>query len=106
MIDITNNPDASLDELEAAHKALLRQIEEKQIENRKCAFDAIQKLIAENKLDPREVADMLNAKGRRKKARALYRNPANARQTWSGIGKPPLWYVDAPDKEALKIEHE
>ena len=99
-------PDKSLDELEKAHHAILEQIKSKQAANRKVAIDAIMQLIQDNKLDAREIAELLNAKSRRKKAPAQYRNPENARQTWSGRGPAPTWFTEAPDKSKLKIQSE
>lgn len=94
----------SLDELEKAQQDILEQIKIRQAAKRKQALDSIMQLIQDNKLDPREIADLLNAKSRRRKAPALYRNPTNARQTWSGHGTPPVWFSEAPDKEKLKIK--
>ena len=34
-------------------------------------------------------------KGKRGKAAAKYRNPANHEQTWSGMGRKPHWIHDA-----------
>ena len=33
-------------------------------------------------------------KGRRPKAEPKYRNPNNAEQTWSGLGRKPQWFHD------------
>jgi len=38
------------------------------------------------------------AKGRRRAKRALYRNPANEAQTWSGHGRRPQWMLDHLEK--------
>lgn len=96
-------PDPTIEELEQQQKAIADQIRQRQELNRKLAMDAIYKMIQDNKLDAREVADMINANARRKKAPAMYRSPTNPRQTWSGQGQPPHWFVEAPDKSKLRI---
>jgi DNA-binding protein H-NS len=98
-----NDESLSLEELQAAQAELEAKIQARLAENRKQAIENIMQLIKDNNLDPREVADTLNAKARRKKAPALYRSPDNPRQTWSGVGTPPAWYEQAPDKQALRI---
>lgn len=100
------NPDASIEELERMQQEIARQLEERQEQRRKEALAAINQLIEENKLDPRKVADMIASRAKRSKAPAKYRNPDNARQTWSGKGTPPEWFVNAPDKNALLIANE
>lgn len=93
----------SLEELRRERERIEALIARQQEEEKKAALDAIMALIKEKGLDGREVADMLNARSRRKKAPAKYRNPDNPRQTWSGQGNPPDWYVNASNKDALRI---
>ena len=98
--------DASDEELERMQREIAERLAERQEHRRKEALDAINQLIEENKLDPRQVADMIAARAKRSKAPAKYRNPDNARQTWSGNGTPPDWFTHAPDKNALLIANE
>lgn len=96
----------SLEELERQQEMIRKSIAEKQAQKRREALASIEQIITDSGLDRREVLDALAAGTKRRKAPAVYRNPENARQTWSGLGTPPQWYVDAPDKEAIKIENE
>jgi len=45
--------------------------------------------------------------GKKTKAAAKYRNPENAAQTWSGLGRRPQWFHDAvnagTDPKTLEI---
>lgn len=96
----------SLQELEKAQLEFAEQIRQRKAQQKRQTLESIMTLIQDAGLDPREIADFLNARSRRKKAPAMYRNPQNARQTWSGHGQPPLWFVEAPDKEKLRIPRE
>ena len=51
-----------------------------------------------------DVTRAIRTSAKRGKAPALYRNPDNPRQTWSGKGEAPDWYTKAPNKEALRIQ--
>lgn len=96
----------TLEELRAFQENLERQIQDRQARQRQETLDTILNIINDAGLEVRDVVAELNKRLPRRKAPALYRNPAQPRQTWSGKGKPPQWYIDAPDKEVLKIANE
>ena len=56
------------------------------------------------------VAELLGIKGeteprrRKRAARAKYRDPENAENTWTGRGKPPKWLQEKLDQGASKDE--
>lgn len=92
--DLVHQARAQLAVLHQAHVAELR--------------GKVQALIAEHGLAFDEVFPAgkgLLAKRRTQPAR--YRNPENPRETWSGIGRSPLWVTDAKQKgktmEQLRI---
>lgn len=96
----------SLEDLEKEEAQLRKIIAERKEEQRKQTIAYIRKIIEESELDMRDVVAELSTAVKRRKAPAKYRNPENPRQTWSGKGAPPQWFIDAPDKEAIKIANE
>jgi len=77
---------------------------EKRLEAKKQeALDQIKKIATEHDLTYEEVVQVIRTTTRRGKAPALYRNPDNPRQTWSGKGDAPKWFTDHPDPEKLRI---
>ena len=101
--DLDAFKDLPLEELEKAKKKLEDFVTKRRESRRKEALQQIKQLVAEHELGFDEVVNAIRTTARRGKAPALYRNPANPRQTWSGKGEPPQWYTKARDKEALRI---
>lgn len=93
----------SLQELERMQEKLQTHLQTLFDEQRREALGQIQGLIREFGLTFDEVVLAARTAAKRGKAPALYRNPENPRQTWSGKGEAPDWYLEAPDKEALRI---
>lgn len=101
--DLEAFKDLPLDELQEM-QVKLKSFVEKRMEHRKReALQQIKHLVQEYDLTFEEVTKLIRTSAKRGKAPPLYRNPENPRQTWSGKGEAPEWYVTAPDKEALKI---
>jgi len=101
--DIEAFKNLSLDELQKAQEKLKEFMQSRLETKKKDALQQIQKIVREHDLSYEEVVAVIRTTTRRGKAPAIYRNPANSRQTWSGKGDAPAWYVNAKDKEALRI---
>jgi DNA-binding protein H-NS len=95
--------DLSLDEMLKKQKELETFIAKRLEMKKKEALHQIQTIVRQHELSYEEVVAVIRTTTRRGKAPAIYRNPTNPRQTWSGKGEPPSWYVNAKDKEALRI---
>ncbi len=67
------------------------------------ALAQIREIVRTAHLSHDEVAKAIRTTARRGKAPAIYRNPDNPRQTWSGKGHPPDWFKKYRDPEQLKI---
>ena len=93
----------SLEGLMAAQEKLTRYLQTSLENKKKEALQKIQGIVKQHNLSYEEVVAAIRTTTKRGKAVALYRNPANIRQTWSGNGDAPAWYVTAKDKNALKI---
>lgn len=82
----------------------LKAFVQRRLENKKSeALQQIQNIVRQHELSYEEVVAVIRTQTVRGKAAAIYRNPDNPRQTWSGKADPPAWYVTAKDKEALRI---
>lgn len=102
-LDLDDFKDLPLDELQAMQEKLMGFVEKRKQNHKKEALDQIKNLVAEYELSFDEVVQAIRISAKRRKAPPLYRNPARPRQTWSGKGEPPEWYVKAKDKESLRI---
>lgn len=92
-----------LKELKEMQNKLSGFVEKRLEAKKKKALAEIKKIVKEHDLSFDEVVQTIRAHTKRGKAPAIWRNPENPRQTWSGKGPEPKWYTDAPDKEALRI---
>lgn len=95
--------DLSLEEMLKKQKELELFIQKRMEMKKKEALQQIQAIVRQHELSYEEVVAVIRTTTRRGKAPAIYRNPSNPRQTWSGKGEAPAWYVQAKDKEALRI---
>ena len=93
----------SLEELEAQQKKLESCIEKKVEMKRKQALEQIKEIAVDAGLSFDEIVEAVRTATKRRKAPPIYRNPENPRQTWSGKGDAPAWFVTAKDPEALRI---
>lgn len=93
----------SLTELETMQVKLHSHLETLLDRKRREALTQIQTLIREHGLTYDEVVLAARTAAKRGKAPAIYRNPENPRQTWSGKGEAPEWFEQAADKDALRI---
>lgn len=82
--------DLSLDELMKKREEMEKYIQRKRQDLKKEAIGQIQKIVSDYDLSYDEVV-------------AAIRNPDKPRQTRSGKGDAPSWFVAAKDKEALRI---
>lgn len=64
----------------------------------------IQSLVKQYDLPFEDVIRAIRGHAKRGKAPALYRNPNNPRQTWSGKGIAPEWFTTAKDPNLLRID--
>jgi DNA-binding protein H-NS len=95
--------DLSLEEMLKKQKELEAFIAKRMEMKKKEALQEIQAIVRRHDLSYEEVVAVIRTTTKRGKAPAIYRNPDNPRQTWSGKGEPPAWYVTAKNKEALRI---
>ena len=92
-------------------KALITQAKKQQsaLNKRKPVAQIRKKLIALAKAEGYTIAELFGGKapaakkaakkaGATRKVAPKYRNPANARETWSGRGKQPRWMADQVKK--------
>lgn len=93
----------TLAELEAQADAVQAEIARCHQETRKRALDEILQIVRSQNLAFDDVVKALRTVARRGKAPALYRNPERPKQTWCGKGSPPQWFLEHPDKNALRI---
>lgn len=93
----------SLDDLMALQKTVSRTIEKAKSAKKQEALDQVRKLVQQYELSYEEVTSVVRAIAKRGKAPALYRNPTNPRQTWSGKGMAPEWFKKVKDPESLRI---
>ena len=98
--DLTN---ASLEELQEMQGRLSKFIDRRLEARKQEALDQIKRLSKEYDLSYEEVVAAVRTATRRGKAPAIYRNPDNPRQTWSGKGEEPDWFRNHPDPEKLRI---
>jgi DNA-binding protein H-NS len=103
MTSTTEFKDLSLEELLQKQEEMKAFIAKRLQAKKREALLQIQSIVKEHDLSYDEVVAVIRTTTKRGKAVAIYRNPENIRQTWSGVGDPPAWYVTAKDKEALRI---
>jgi DNA-binding protein H-NS len=95
--------DMSLEEIEEIQSKLQTFVEKRKDKTRREALVQIRQLVQQHELSFEEVTQFIRTSAKRGKAPAIYQNPLKPRQTWSGKGEPPQWFIEAPDKEALRI---
>lgn len=95
--------DLPLDDLLELQRTVSQAVD-KQRENKKQEIlSQIQQLVKQYDLPFEEVIRAIRGHAKRGKAPALYRNPENPRQTWSGKGDAPDWFAKAKDPNLLRI---
>lgn len=99
----TNPKNMSLEELLALERTVQEQISKQRDAKRKEVLSQISELVHQYGLTYDEVVRAIRNTAKRGKAPAMYRNPANPRQTWSGKGVPPQWFKQVSDPETLRI---
>jgi len=95
--------DLSLEELVNMQSKLKSFVDKRLDAKKRDALNKIQSLVTEFELGFDEVVAAIRVTAKRGKAPAIYRNPANPRQTWSGKGDAPTWFTEANDPEKLRI---
>lgn len=101
--NIESFKDLPLEELQVMQEKLQGFVQRRLENKKKEALQQIQSIVRQHELSYDEVVAVIRTTTRRGKAPAIYRNPTNPRQTWSGKGEAPSWYTSAKDKEALRI---
>ena len=84
----------SLDDLKTLKKDVEKAIGDFQKRKRSEAMKEIQAVAKKHGLSVDDIVGG-KSKGRKSKAPAKYRNPANAAQEWSGRGRQPAWFKSA-----------
>jgi DNA-binding protein H-NS len=83
-------------ELIELRKDIDKAILEADDRDRRDALNAAEQAVAKYGFSLSEISSGKGrGKGKRGKAVAKYRNPANHEQTWSGMGRKPHWIHDA-----------
>jgi DNA-binding protein H-NS len=101
--DLPEMRNATKDEIKEMKKKLSKKKDRRLQARKQEALDKIRNLAMEYDLSYEEVVTAVRTATKRGKAPAVYRNPENARQTWSGKGEPPDWFKDHPNPEKLRI---
>lgn len=96
--------DLPLDKLLEFQQTVSSAIEAQREKKRKEVLAQIQELVRQYDLPFDEVIRAIRGHAKRGKAPALYRNPDNPRQTWSGKGEAPEWFKKAKDPTTLRID--
>lgn len=99
--DITN---LELDDLLEHQNRVNAAIEKQRNTKKQEILAQIQGLVRQYDLPFEEVIRAIRGHAKRGKAAAIYRNPNNPRQTWSGKGTPPDWFTKAKDPNQLRID--
>ncbi len=94
---------ASLEDIQEMMKMLGTYAERHLRAKKQVALDQIRELTIEHELTYEEVVAAIRTTTKRGKAPALYRNPVNPRQSWSGNGEAPDWFKRHPEPETLRI---
>ena len=103
-MSLTQNPTKlPLEELLKLEQQIQGEIAKQREAKRAEVLKDIADLVRQYGLTFDEVVRAIRSTAKRGKATALYRNPTNPRQTWSGKGVAPDWYNAAPNKDALRI---
>jgi DNA-binding protein H-NS len=84
-----------LDELKTLSKDIEKAIKKRETDNLKKARDAAEAAAKEYGFSLDEVTGAKMPRRNAEKSDAKYRNPDDAKQTWSGRGRQPQWYKDA-----------
>ena len=100
---IENFKDLPLEELTVMMDKLKGFVSRRTEIKKKEALQQIQNIVRLHELSYEEVVAVIRTTTRRGKAPAVYRNPINPRQTWSGKGEAPTWITNAKDPESLRI---
>lgn len=96
--------DLPLEELKAMQAKLENFVDRRMESKKKEALAQIKHLVKDHDLSLDEVTKALRTVAKRGKAVALFRNPDNPRQTWSGKGEAPDWYANHPNPDSLRID--
>lgn len=94
----------STEEVKQLLETASREIEQRNSAQKTTALRQVQEIVRKHDLEFEEVVAAVRTTSRRKKAPPLFRNPENPRQTWSGKGEPPDWYLNHPEPESLRIQ--
>lgn len=92
-----------LDALLALQQEVSSAVNEQRNRKKQEVLAQIQDLVKQYQLPFEDVVRAVRGHAKRGKAPALYRNPNNPRQTWSGKGEAPDWFKQAKDPTQLKI---
>ena len=103
MLPIPDFKELSLDELFQMQEKLKSFVDRRMETKKKEALQKIQSIVREHDLSYDEVVAVIRTTTKRGKAPAVYRNPDNPRQTWSGKGEAPLWFAQHKNPESLRI---
>lgn len=93
-----------LDDLLALQNTVSSAVAKQREAKKKEILVQIQELVRTYDLPFEDVIKAIRGHAKRGKAPALYRNPDNPRQTWSGKGDAPEWFRKAKDPEKLRID--
>ena len=102
-VNMPDFKDLPLEDLEAMQNNLAKFINRRHDQLKKDALEKIRAIVKEHNLTYEEVVADIRTQTKRGKAPAIYRNPDNPRQTWSGKGQKPAWFAAHPDPESLRI---
>lgn len=99
--DITN---LQVDDLIALQEKVANALNKQRNQKKQEVLAQIQGLVKQYDLPFEDVIRAVRGHAKRGKAPALYRNPENPRQTWSGKGTAPDWFSRSKNPQELRID--
>lgn len=102
-----NLPDLNIDELKRLVGDAQKEIERKEKSKIRDVRSQMEKLAGDVGMTPEQILSYdKKSKKPSKPGVPKYRNPENPKQTWTGRGKRPKWFMDAQAKGVTPEEME
>lgn len=93
-----NLTEFSVPELHQLSKDINKEIERRQVEDRRNVSAQMKQLASSIGMTVEEILGLEMAKKAKTQGQPKYQNPENPQQTWTGRGKRPNWMKEALEK--------
>lgn len=93
-----NLTEFSVPELHQLSKDINKEIERRQVEDRRNVSSQMKQLASSIGMTVEEILGLEMAKKSKTQGQPKYQNPENPQQTWTGRGKRPNWMKEALEK--------